>query len=418
MQRPSTRRRLWVAFGGPEVPPAIRPLILSAALQSLATSGFSTYVGIWAIEELHAGSAALGVALFLRAFSGVATGYLGGRLSDRIGRRPVILASWAAQTVCILSFAFVGRAELIGLVLIVAFGPLGPPGSAATAAYVADAVEPTRRETAFAALRTARSVSVVLGPPLAALLVIGGHWPILFIGLASCSAVAVAVASRLIPRAVTPRLAAPAASGTSANPLRDLPYVLLLTACTLITLSLAATDRFLPIAAVTQYHLSASAWGPIVILNPLLIVLLQLPVSRLTQPLSRVVRLIAAAALTALPFLLFLFDTSVVTIVAVVVLSTFGEMLWLPTSQALAADAAPDADRGAYLGAFDGATSVSFAVGPMVALEINGAAGAVPVWWTFAAIGVAGAVVGTIVLRAHARRHPVLVGSAGSEGDQ
>jgi MFS family permease len=141
-----------------------------------------------------------------------------------------------------------------------------------------------------------------------------------------------------------------------------------------------------------------------------------LPVSKVTQPAPRVVRLIAAAALTALPFLLFLIDTSVVTIVAVVVLSTFGEMLWLPTSQALAADAAPADERGAYLGAFDGATSVAFAVGPMLALEINGAAGDVPVWWTFAGIGVLGALAGVVALRAESRR-PAVIASTADEGD-
>jgi MFS family permease len=47
------------------------------------------------------------------------------------------------------------------------------------------------------------------------------------------------------------------------------------------------------------------------------------------------------------------------------VLSTFGEIAWIPTAQALAADLAPPAQRGAYLGAFDGSVSLAYAVGPM-----------------------------------------------------
>ncbi|NUR28604.1 MAG: hypothetical protein HOV83_22660, partial [Catenulispora sp.] len=72
-------------------------MITATAVQGLATSGFSSYVAIWAIQRLHASAAAVGVALFLRAASGIGSGYLGGRFSDRHGRRPVIQASWLGQ---------------------------------------------------------------------------------------------------------------------------------------------------------------------------------------------------------------------------------------------------------------------------------------------------------------------------------
>jgi len=47
-----------------------------------------------------------------------------------------------------------------------------------------------------------------------------------------------------------------------------------------------------------------------------------------------------------------------VGIVFVVVVFVFGEMLWVPTSQAVVADLAPSDIRGAYMGAFGSAPAI------------------------------------------------------------
>src|SRR5882757_78734 len=254
-------------FGLTDVPVGIRPLIAVTAVQGLAASGFSAYVAIWAVERLHAAPGAVGLALFFRAASGIGSGYLGGRLSDRRGRRPVILASWFAQAVCIAAFAFAGDHVLLGLALIVAFGPLGPPGSAASSALIADAVPAGERGSAYAAIRVLRSMSVILGPPGAALLVAVGGWPTMFGGLAGCSLVAVA-AARLLVHDPPRRDAAPTGTPAADRALwRDGTFLLFLSSVTLITLTLAATDRFLPVAAVSSYHLPVAAWGALIVLN-------------------------------------------------------------------------------------------------------------------------------------------------------
>ena len=386
-------------FGLPDVPADIRPLILATAVQGLATSGFSAYVTIWAIQRLHAAAGAVGVALFIRAASGIGSGYLGGRLSDRRGRRPVILASWLAQAMCIAAFTLAGDHVLLGLALLVAFGPLGPPGAAASAALIADAVPAGERKAAFASMRVLRSMSTILGPPGAALLVAVGGWPAMFGGLAACSLGAVVAARLLIHDPPRRDVAAVGKQTTDRALWRDGTFLLFLSSVTLITLTLAATDRFLPVAAVSSYHLPVSAWGALIALNPVLIVLFQARATRYGDTLPPRVLVTVAATLTGGPFLLFLTNTSAEMIAAVVVLSTFGEIAWTPTAQSLAADLAPEAQRGAYLGAFDGSVSLAYAVGPMAALEIHATAGDSPVWWSGAGAAAVGAALAVTALR-------------------
>lgn len=381
---------------GRDLPGPVRLLVAAAGLQSLAMSGFSTYVGIWAIQRLHASAAALGVALFLRAFSGVVTGYLGGRISDRRGRRPVIIASWLSQAVCIAAFVAVSDQVGVGLVLIVLFGPLGPPGRAAAAAYLADATDPATRPVAYSAQRSAQALAQIVGPALAAVLVAGARWGLMFGVLAAISAAAVVIAVAFVPFRA-PRVAGAAddpvqpETGTPASVWHDSPYLLLLGAATGITLTVAATDRFLPIAATVDYGVPTHVWGWIAVLNPILVIAFQTGLTRRLDPVSDSLRIAVAGALAGLPFLLLVAAGGTAMVTVVVGLSTLAEMIWMPLAQSLAADLAPDDRRGAYLGAFDGAISMAFAVGPMLALELSAAAGTALVWIVFAVLAVAAA---------------------------
>lgn len=395
----SANARRTLRYFVPHVPAEVRSLVVASLLQSVATTGFSTYVAIWAITRLGASSGAVGLALFLRAGSGIVTGYLGGRRSDRVGRRGVIALGWAAQGVCIAAFATQPHSVVVGLALVVAFGPLGPPAAAASAALVGDLIAAEKREAAFAAMRAAGSFGIIAGPALAAALLAGGGWRAMFLSLAAFSVAAVAVVWRTLPRGRPPVAPAPGRSGADVGAVRDKRFALFLVSAAVITIAMAGTDRVLPISAVASYRLPASAWGLIVIISPVLVVLFQTALTTRLATTRRTARVVAAAVLTGWPFLLLLLDHGAMTIATVVVLSTFGEMVWVPTSQALTTELAPPGRTGAYLGAYGGAVSLAFAVGPLLALEIRGAAGDGWVWGAFAALSVVGAAIGSAAVR-------------------
>ncbi len=89
-----------------------------------------------------------------------------GRLSDRVGRRPILLASLAGSA---LSLALTGLAHTLALLLIgrLLAGLFG--GSIATAqAYIADVTEPARRARYMGLLGAAIGLGFVFGPGLGA----------------------------------------------------------------------------------------------------------------------------------------------------------------------------------------------------------------------------------------------------------
>ena len=64
----------------------------------------------------------------------------------------------------------------------------------------------------------------------------------------------------------------------------------------------------------------------------------------------------------------------------------FGEMLWVPTSQAIVAGLAPEDVRGAYMGAFGSTAAIGFALGPFTGLRLQDVYGENAAWLFFAAV--------------------------------
>jgi len=91
----------------------------------------------------------------------------------------------------------------------------------------------------------------------------------------------------------------------------------------------------------------------------------------------------------------------------VAVLFVVGEMLWVPTSQAIVARLAPEEMRGAYFGAVGSAAAVGWALAPLVGLQSRNSFGDDFTWAMFAVLGVVAAVLAIAALSL-GRRHELV----------
>jgi dipeptide/tripeptide permease len=186
---------------------------------------------------------------------------------------------------------------------------------------------------------------------------------------------------------------------------RDHAFMLFMVASTLASLAFIASETVLPIAAVTLYGLSPSTWGLIAGLNPLAVVLFQMRITRWTQFVPVVHKLTAAMALMGAPLLLLPLDRGLWLIAAVILIFVIGEMLWVPSSQAIVARLAPAEVRGAYMGAVSSAGAAAFALGPLIGLQLLERVGDTAMWGFYAAgCAVATAAGASAAVRAERRR--------------
>src|SRR3954452_14895436 len=193
-------RRLFHLVWGGDVDRALRPVLAVQLAGSIAGSTCFPFLGIWAIKELGASQGALGTALLIGAVTAAFSSYLGGHLSDHLGRRPLILTGWTLTAGFPLLFLAVGHHVLAGLALL-GFFPAGESiGGAVAHARVAALVPPERQEAGYAAVRVASNFGVTIGPPLGGLLLYVGSWQALFLGCAFLALNASITAFRFIPR--------------------------------------------------------------------------------------------------------------------------------------------------------------------------------------------------------------------------
>jgi dipeptide/tripeptide permease len=149
----------------------------------------------------------------------------------------------------------------------------------------------------------------------------------------------------------------------------------------------------------TTHHLAPAAWGFLMIVNPLFVTLFQLRLTRATRSVPASLKLGVALPMMGVPFLLLNADGSILVVAFVILVFVVGEMLWVPTSQAVVAALAPADIRGAYMGAFGGSWSVGWAATPFLGLQVRHAYGDATMWMCVAAVGIVAGVLGAAAAR-------------------
>jgi predicted MFS family arabinose efflux permease len=386
---------------GGELERPVLPIAVVSFIYSASFSTFWIYVGVYVVKGLGWPAGRVGLLFLLTAPTAAVANYLSGRLSDRVGRKRLIVASFALSSINLLTLAAIGKGTVLPFALIVLQGVIGAPAYSLDRVVATDlVVDRTRRESAFATLRVATNLGVFSGPPLAALLIFAGGWRSFLAGLAVLGVLGVLAASTLLPTTARPTEREPNTAVSLVTVLRDRPFALLLLSTLLAFTDYCGFEAVLPVIAVTTYGLSPSTWGLLVVISPLLVVLLQLRVTRISARIPTAERLGLATLLMGLPFLALCASADVVVIAGVIVVFIVGEMVWMPTSQAVAAQLAPPAARGSYFGALAAMTGPAWTLAPLIALELRGHAGVNSVWLFFAVVAAAGAIAGLAAVRA------------------
>jgi predicted MFS family arabinose efflux permease len=389
-----------LVWGG-DVDPALRPVLAVSLVGSIAGSSAYPFMGIWAIKYLGAPQSQLAFTYLIGAVLSGLMGYLGGHWSDRIGRRPLILAGWGFQAVVPLLLIGVGRHVFAGLALLALLPVFGSLGGAADQAMVADLVAPERQEVAYASVRVASNLGVAIGPPIGGLLLVGGHWNHLWLGTLALSAAGFGIAWRYIPSGGAYAPEGPPERGSFRVIIHDSPFLLFMIASVFATMTYIATETLLPISLTTTHNLAPAAWGALMILNPLAVTIFQLRLTRWAAPIPASLKLGIAMPLMGVPFLLLNVNDSIAVIAVVIVLFVIGEMLWVPTSQAVVAALAPADIRGAYMGVYGGTWSVGWALTPFLGLQVRSAYGDATMWVCVAVVGVLAGILGLAAARGH-----------------
>jgi predicted MFS family arabinose efflux permease len=258
-----------------------------------------------------------------------------------------------------------------------------------------------------------QNLGYMVGPLIgAALLTVG--WRTLFVSTSAIGALAFLVALQALPKHAQHSPAEPPEVSSWRVLARDPAFAVVLAAGTLAAIVYLSYETLLPISLVQSHGLAPAAWGVLLSINPIVVVLFQIRLTASVGFASEFTRLAIGIVAMGTPFLLVSVSTALPLLILMLLLFVLGEMLWAPPAQGLIARMAPDDMRGAYLGASGAMWPAAFALGPLIGLQVRSALGDAAMWVAIGLIGLVAillyAIATTIVGRS-VRERPAPAGS-------
>jgi predicted MFS family arabinose efflux permease len=317
------------------------------------------------------GMTEVGLLFALYAVSSFSGQLIGGTVSDRFGRRNILIFSLITTSTSTLLLGVVDSLVFF-YVLVVGVGLIVESGQPARQAMVADLLPEEKRAEGYAIMRVVFSLAVAIGPAVGAFLVSQSYLA-LFATDAVISMIAAIVVWRFMPEtkpaAKESKADESAESGSDGYGaiLRDRLFILYLGAGMLV--SLIGMNLFTTLGVYLRdgFGVPEQGYGLLLSMNAMLVVIFQLPIGRRVEGFPPMLVMAVGSVLYGLGFGMFAFVSTTFLFVLAMIVLTFGEMILMPVSQSLVARFAPEDMRGRYMAIYGVSFSLPFAFGPLLA---------------------------------------------------
>src|SRR5437870_7509950 len=376
-------REVWVLFTATLVNKAGSMVLAFLVLYLTRSLGFS--VGTAATVLLLYGVGALLAAPFA------------GYLCDRLGPIRIMRASLLLSGAILLVFPLAKSLTLVVL-LTLALSIAAESFRPANLTIFGDLVAPSERKTAFAVNRLAINLGMSVGPAAGGFLATVSFRSLFVVnGVASLAAGAIlAAASFPHHRHEADTEQIEAAVSPFAHPARgyrDPRLVFFLAGVFPVAVILFQHIASMSVFLVNDLHFSAATYGLLFTLNCLMIVFLEVPLNIATSHWPHRRTLALGALLFGIGFGGLAVAWDIWSVVATVVVWTFGEMFFFPSMAAYLTDIAPAARRGEYMGLSQMVMGLAFMVGPWGGMLILARFGGKALWGTMFLLGTGAAVI-------------------------
>lgn len=299
---------------------------------------------------------------------------LWGRLSDRFGRRPILISSMLGACASYVLLAMTH--SLAMLFLSRALAGIMAGNLSAAMAYASDISRPEERAKAMGTVGAAIGIGFMLGPAIGGALageqLMSANFARPALTSATLSLVAMLLVIFLLPESHgVDQRRAQAAAGGRGHPLqllRQLPALRWLTFSTLLlTFAQSTLDSIFALWSMQRYALGPRSVGMVLFGLAIVVVVLQGGLVRRLAPRFGEYRLaLVAVGCYSGGLALLAWGPVVAVVVAGLLLCGVGAGLFSPSGSALASKEASAHNRGAVMGTYQTGTSLARALGPLV----------------------------------------------------
>ncbi|MDP3582060.1 MAG: MFS transporter, partial [Ignavibacteria bacterium] len=328
------------------------------------------FLVIYMNKKIGVSPTAAGMVLMVYGLGALITSPFVGRLADKIGSLTVMRVSLISTGFMIFLYSFIKDYNLILIVTFV-WSVISEAFRPANLSLISFETSTEQRKTAFALNRLAINLGMSIGP------VIGGFltqidYSLLFYVNGVCTILSgiflsfIKIKSQSLENKLetAEQKTSLATNQNKFSIFSDKRFLFFMIALIPVNLVFFQFLGGLPLYIVNELHYTEATFGILMSINTILIVLVEVPLNNAMSNWDDRKSLALGSLLAAVGFGMMSFSSSLVWLVITIVIWTFGEMIFFPSSASYSTVISPEEKRGEYMGYYQMVFSFGFMFGP------------------------------------------------------
>jgi len=387
-------------------------MIMVNFVDRLGGSLLFPFFALYITKKFDVGMTEVGGLFAVFAISSFIGAFPGGALTDRFGRKGIIIFSLISTSLSTLAMGFVNEFRFfLGVAFISGiFTDVGVP---AYEAVFMDMLPEEKRASGFGIRRVAFNLAIVIGPVIGGFIA-GRSYLALFIIDAIVSSIVAFMVFMLIPETKPSSPQGEEHESTAQtfagylDVLRDGKFMAFTLVCLLTWLVYMNMSTTLGVFLRDQHGVPESGYGSIISINAAMVVLFQFSITRQIEKKPPMLMMAMGTAFIAVGLLMYGLVGTYWLFASAIAILTIGEMVTIPIANAVVAKFAPEEMRGRYNFIYGNSWGISFAVGPYLAGLIMDHYDPNLLWYACGVVGMI-AVLGFLALHWKMQTKPILL---------
>jgi predicted MFS family arabinose efflux permease len=355
-----------------EFPPLFWILVVTLFIDSIGSTLLFPFFALYITQKFGVGMTEAGVLLGMSSLFGLIGSVIGGALTDKFGRRRLILFGLVFSALSSLSFGLAWDIKIL-YILIPIVGLLSRVSYPAHEAMLTDILPESKRQEGFGITRVAFNFAWIFGTALGGLIA-ARSFLALFVIDALLSVIVAVVLYLFLPETQPDSRNAEKKLESLLHivvgyriVLRDLAYIVFTLAGMISLLVYQQQYGSLAVYLRDFHHISSQSYGVFLSIAGLEVVLFQFWISRTIKKYPPFLIMAFGTLFFIVGFTMIGFVGSIPLFMLSLTLITIGEMITFPTNRVIASNFAPADMRGRYMAIYDLGWSLPATVGPAAA---------------------------------------------------
>ncbi len=375
-----------------EYPRQLRLMFYGMLISTSGSSMIWPFLMIYVKQRVNLPLTQLASLMTINAAAGIIAAFIAGPITDRVGRKWVMVFSLAGNG--LVYYFMSGAHSFLSFAILMALsGSFNPIYRVGADAMVADLIPAEKRPDAYALMRLSNNAGISIGPVLGGFIStfsVAGSFFFAGSGMIIYGLLLTFLAIETLPKHIAPKSSILQLIKGYVQILHDTKFLAFIGAFILTQTCATTIWILMPVYANSVYGVPVNLYSLIPTTNALMVVFIQMFVTRITKRFRPLPVMVVGAIFYALGVGSVSLGTSFLGFWISIVVMTIGELILMPTSSAYVANLAPPDMRGRYMSVAGLTWNASAGIAPLLGGYLSDNIAPVATWYGGFVVGFLG----------------------------